>query len=286
MLRRRALVEAAGGALAWRRGGHRPQCAWRGHPRPTTARWREPPVRCLPRRAPASARRPAAPHLAARRLKHDSGGARPRQQCGGDRRRPGPRRGRRSPTVEADELLDLAARLEGHPDNVAAALYGGFTLAVPDDADRLTLRRFRVPEAWIPVAFIPQRESRDTRDAGGPAGDRAPRSSRSPGRAKRTACDGDHHLGRRAAPQRDGRRAPPAASAPPPAWQRASSSISPTSVARPAPASREPGRRSSRSVTQPTTAHAVEKAWNASGVAGMATRLRFDTGRRTHPGAD
>jgi len=28
----------------------------------------------------------------------------------------------------------------------------------------------------------------------------------------------------------------------------------------------------------PITAHAVEKAWNASGVAGMATRLRFDTG--------
>ncbi|HEX4930049.1 MAG TPA: hypothetical protein VFV62_05000, partial [Gaiellaceae bacterium] len=27
----------------------------------------------------------------------------------------------------------------------------------------------------------------------------------------------------------------------------------------------------------PGAAHAVEKAWNASGVAGMATRLRFDT---------
>jgi len=29
---------------------------------------------------------------------------------------------------------------------------------------------------------------------------------------------------------------------------------------------------------QPTTAHAVEKAWNAAGIPGMATRLRFDTG--------
>jgi len=28
----------------------------------------------------------------------------------------------------------------------------------------------------------------------------------------------------------------------------------------------------------PITAHSVEKAWNAAGVAGMATRLRFDTG--------
>jgi homoserine kinase len=27
----------------------------------------------------------------------------------------------------------------------------------------------------------------------------------------------------------------------------------------------------------PASAHAVEKAWNASGVPGMATRLRFDT---------
>ena len=27
----------------------------------------------------------------------------------------------------------------------------------------------------------------------------------------------------------------------------------------------------------PTNAHAVEKAWNASGLPGMATRLRFDT---------
>ncbi|MGH2417619.1 MAG: homoserine kinase, partial [Candidatus Limnocylindria bacterium] len=65
--------------------------------------------------------------------------------------------GRRS--VDADELLALAAGLEGHPDNVAAALYGGFTLAVADDG-HVTLRRFRAPEAWIPVAFIPQRESR------------------------------------------------------------------------------------------------------------------------------
>jgi hypothetical protein len=27
----------------------------------------------------------------------------------------------------------------------------------------------------------------------------------------------------------------------------------------------------------PLTAHSVEKAWNASGQEGMATRLRFDT---------
>jgi hypothetical protein len=65
-------------------------------------------------------------------------------------------------TVDADELLGLAARLEGHPDNVAAALYGGFTLAVSEDGEQVGLRRFRVPEAWIPVAFIAQAESRTT----------------------------------------------------------------------------------------------------------------------------
>src|SRR5918995_2164049 len=59
--------------------------------------------------------------------------------------------------VEADELLTMATALEGHPDNVAAALYGGFTVAVADGG-RVTLRRFRAPEAWIPVALIPQRE--------------------------------------------------------------------------------------------------------------------------------
>ena len=61
--------------------------------------------------------------------------------------------GRRAP--DADELLSLAATLEGHADNVAAALYGGITLAVSGLMGATpVLRRFRVPEAWIPVAFI------------------------------------------------------------------------------------------------------------------------------------
>ena len=38
---------------------------------------------------------------------------------------------------------------------------------------------------------------------------------------------------------------------------------------------------------RPTAAHAVEKAWNAAGVRGMATRLRFDTaGARLSPATD
>ena len=66
--------------------------------------------------------------------------------------------GRSSPPV--DELFELAAAMEGHPDNVAAALYGGFTLAVAGEAGAPSvLRRFRVPEAWIPVVYVAARMS-------------------------------------------------------------------------------------------------------------------------------
>ncbi len=58
-----------------------------------------------------------------------------------------------------DEVLALAAQIEGHPDNVAAALHGGITLAVADADGRLVVRRIRAPESWIPVVFVPQAES-------------------------------------------------------------------------------------------------------------------------------
>src|SRR5438309_3206358 len=60
--------------------------------------------------------------------------------------------GRRAP--DADELFSLAATLEGHPDNVAACLYGGITLSVAGAVGTTpVLRRLRVPEAWLPVLF-------------------------------------------------------------------------------------------------------------------------------------
>jgi homoserine kinase len=43
-----------------------------------------------------------------------------------------------------EQLLDLASRIEGHPDNVAAALLGGFTLAWIDEAGRARAVRRRV----------------------------------------------------------------------------------------------------------------------------------------------
>ena len=178
--------------------------------------------------------------------------------------------------VEADELLALAARMEGHPDNVAAALYGGFTVAVTEGDRGVTLRRFRAPEAWIPVAFIPQRESRTTEmRATLPANVEHAAAARQAGRSAllataimtsdagllRAAMVDELHQPYRL-PHMPGSRelideayARGAAGA-------CLSGAGPTVLA---------------ICDSPASAHAVEKAWNAAGVPGMATRLRFDT---------
>lgn len=177
-------------------------------------------------------------------------------------------------TVEADELLALAAGLEGHPDNVAAALYGGFTVAVDDGG--VTLRRFRAPEAWIPVAFIPQRESRtEEMRAVLPATVSHAAAARQAGRSAllataimtsdagllRSAMTDELHQPYRL-PHLGGSRGLIEL-----AYERGAagaclSGAGPTVLA---------------ICDSPTNAHAVEKAWNAAGLPGMATRLRFDT---------
>jgi len=63
----------------------------------------------------------------------------------------------------ADELpdadaLDLAARIEGHPDNVAPCLLGGLTVAWADDERSHAVRRDCDP-AITPVVFIPPFQS-------------------------------------------------------------------------------------------------------------------------------
>ena len=178
-------------------------------------------------------------------------------------------------TVEADELLALAAGLEGHPDNVAAALYGGFTIAVAD-VDRLTLRRFHAPEGWIPVAFIPQLESRthQMRAALPTTIDHAA-AARQAGRSALLATSimtADASLLRNAMvdelhqpyrlPHLAGSRELIDI-----AYERGAAGAC-LSGAGPAVLA---------ICDAPATAHAVEKAWNASDVPGMATRLRFDT---------
>jgi homoserine kinase len=179
-------------------------------------------------------------------------------------------------TVDADELLGLAARLEGHPDNVAAALYGGFTLAVSEDGERVGLRRFRVPEAWIPVAFIAQAESRTTdMRAALPSTVSHAAAARQAGRSALLATaimTSDAGLLRAA--MRDELHQPYRLPLLPGAhelielaYERGAagaclSGAGPTVLA---------------VCDSPASAHAVEKAWNTAGLPGMATRLRFDT---------
>lgn len=182
--------------------------------------------------------------------------------------------GRRA--VEADELLALAARLEGHPDNVAAAMYGGFTVAVGEADGAVTLRRFRVPEAWIPVAFIPHSQSltADMR-AALPASVSHAAAARQAARSALLATaimTSDAGLLRSA--MRDELhqpyRLPQLAGAQgliELAYDRGAAGAC-LSGAGPAVLA---------ICDSPASAHAVEKAWNAAGVSGMATRLRFDT---------
>ena len=53
--------------------------------------------------------------------------------------------------LERDRLLELAADMEGHPDNVAAALLGGLTIAV-QTGRRLLTKKILVPEVHVAVA--------------------------------------------------------------------------------------------------------------------------------------
>jgi homoserine kinase len=179
-------------------------------------------------------------------------------------------------TLEADELLAMASRLEGHPDNVAAALYGGFTLAVAGADGRITFRRFRVPEAWIPVVFVPQRESRTHEmRAALPAGVQHAAAARQAGRSALLATailTSDAGLLREA--MADELHQPFRLPLLPRsrelielAYERGAAGAC-LSGAGPAVLA---------ICDSPASAHAVEKAWNAAGVAGMATRLRFDT---------
>ena len=181
--------------------------------------------------------------------------------------------GRRSP--EADELLLLAAQIEGHADNVAAALYGGFTLAVSSHR-AIQLRRFRVPEAWVPVVFIAQRESRTQemraalpqmiphREAVAQAGRSALLATAvitSDAALLQDAMEDRLHQPYRL-PLLHGSADLIAAAYEHGAAGACLSGAGPSVLA---------------ICDSPAVAHSVEKALNAVGVPGMATRLRFDT---------
>lgn len=54
--------------------------------------------------------------------------------------------------LDQRELLELAAEMEGHPDNVTPALFGGLTLAV-SGASRLVVERFQIPQQKVAVVL-------------------------------------------------------------------------------------------------------------------------------------
>src|SRR4029077_13961956 len=56
--------------------------------------------------------------------------------------------------VSPQRILELACPLEGHGDNLAAALYGGFCLAVTENGG-VRVHRLDWPSRWRAVLFIP-----------------------------------------------------------------------------------------------------------------------------------
>ncbi|HEX3219922.1 MAG TPA: homoserine kinase [Candidatus Limnocylindria bacterium] len=182
--------------------------------------------------------------------------------------------GRSAPSP--DELLGLAAALEGHADNVSAALYGGFTLAVGGDGGQISFRRFRVPEAWIPVVFIAASESRTQQmraalPAAVPHHDAAVQAGRSAllATAILTSDAGMLHEAMRDTLHQPYRLPllPGSGELIELAYERGAAGACLSGA----------GPSVLAICDSPITAHGVEKAWNAAGIPGMATRLRFDT---------
>ncbi len=57
-----------------------------------------------------------------------------------------------------DGVFQLAARLEGHPDNVGPAVYGGFTVAARREDGTYLCERLQVPETWQLLFGVPDFE--------------------------------------------------------------------------------------------------------------------------------
>jgi len=73
-----------------------------------------------------------------------------------------------------DELVTVATRLEGHPDNVAPALLGGLMVAAME-GDHVTVARFPVPRELRCVLFVPD-HTLLTKKARGVLPNRVPRT--------------------------------------------------------------------------------------------------------------
>ena len=75
---------------------------------------------------------------------------------------------------DKSELLQMAANTEGHPDNVAPALFGGMQIAVSQDG-RVVSAPVPVPENLSAVLYVPNTPM-PTEEARGLLGDSVPRS--------------------------------------------------------------------------------------------------------------
>src|SRR3954447_22831120 len=60
--------------------------------------------------------------------------------------------------LSKEEMLARATELEGHPDNVAAAIYGGFVICGAGAEDRPSAARFDAPGGLEGIAVIPAEE--------------------------------------------------------------------------------------------------------------------------------
>lgn len=60
--------------------------------------------------------------------------------------------------LSREEMLVRAAELEGHPDNVAAAIYGGFVICGRDAGGEPSAARFDPPDGLEGIAVIPAEE--------------------------------------------------------------------------------------------------------------------------------
>ncbi len=60
--------------------------------------------------------------------------------------------------LSKEEMLVRAAELEGHPDNVAAAIYGGFVICGAGDGEAPFAARFDPPEGLEGIVVIPPEE--------------------------------------------------------------------------------------------------------------------------------
>jgi homoserine kinase len=64
--------------------------------------------------------------------------------------------------LEPEDVLELAIEIEGHPDNAAAAIAGGFTLAFGDGVIRLDPHPDLQPVAFVPTEIrLPTGEARE-----------------------------------------------------------------------------------------------------------------------------